>query len=388
MSIGTHPVPEINLEQELRLVKAALLYADKIKLYSLNSLALMSMVQLGDLNTDEKLDFVELIAPHIASPENRDEISAFFNKLRSSSYDRRTQRSIAHHVKPFVDASWKEIEQVTQQMADQARFHELKRAVDEGILQVHTFELFKNKESRLSFIVDCVIKAKSPVVNTQQSTEPIISEFVETISQTISDFSTFPLFDHPTGRLIELGIKEDKISISDADINRGKQSGLAGNLLEQLPLFEQATIDEVIDIRRELEKYLIRFRKAILEFSESMKTASWGKDFPSEANHVFIKNVAPAIQEIEEKIKTNKYLATLARKLVDKPLTMPSGAVLSVVMSHLNSIPEVVSNSLGPALASTALVYDTFKEWKDKKRKVESHSLFFYYQARARLNNQ
>ena len=42
ITIGTHPSWKLNLEQELRLLKAALLYGDHVRLYSLTS-SMMSM---------------------------------------------------------------------------------------------------------------------------------------------------------------------------------------------------------------------------------------------------------------------------------------------------------------------------------------------------------
>ena len=43
ISIGTSPTGKIDLRQELRLVKAALLYADRVRLYSLTA-SMMQMV--------------------------------------------------------------------------------------------------------------------------------------------------------------------------------------------------------------------------------------------------------------------------------------------------------------------------------------------------------
>jgi hypothetical protein len=98
---------------------------------------------------------------------------------------------------------------------------------------------------------------------------------------------------------------------------------LAGHLLARLPSFEQASIDEIIDIRTELDNPLTRFRGAVIKFSDQIRSASWDQDFTSDAETVFHKEVKPSVLEIEEAIKSNRYLDSLLRKFVDKPLVLP-----------------------------------------------------------------
>jgi hypothetical protein len=85
-----------------------------------------------------------------------------------------------------------------------------------------------------------------------------VQEFVEIIKNALSNGSTYPLFDGQTGDLVRTGVKGGQIRVSQAGVARGKHSGLAARSLERLPVFEQASIKEILDIRQELEHPLTR----------------------------------------------------------------------------------------------------------------------------------
>jgi hypothetical protein len=206
------------------------------------------------------------------------------------------------------------------------------------------------------------------------------------LAEAISDSVTYPLFDELTGGLIRSGIQEGKIEVSELNIKRGRHARLAAHLLERLPLFDAAGMDEILDIRKELERPLIRFRSAMIKFSDNIKSASWDKNFSLEAEQVFYKEIEPAILDIEDAVKTNNYLSTLIRKVADKPLTIPAGSTLAVVVSRLSDLPDLVSQGLGVSLAAAPLIYDATKEWKEKQLKTEQNHLFFYYRARKELS--
>lgn len=125
----------------------------------------------------------------------------------------------------------------------------------------------------------------------------------------------------------------------------------------------------------------MRFRSAIITFSENIKTASWDADFALEANQVFRRDVEPAILEIEEAVRSNSYLTTLARRFADKPLVVPSGSALAMLMSQLSAVPQVVTQALGVGATAGLVAYDAYKEWQKQKPSTERNQLYFYYKA-------
>ena len=216
--------------------------------------------------------------------------------------------------------------------------------------------------------------------------EQMLREFVESVCSTVSDGSTYPLFDHQTGLLVKEQIQEHNFEPSESAFGRGKHAGLAGHLLARLPSFDQASIDEIFDIRRELDKPLTRFRSAMIKFSEQIRSASWDDDFTSDAETMFYRDVKPAILEIEENVKSNRYLTSLLRKLVDKPLILTPGSTVAFGLSQTSSLPDEIAISIGASLSLLTVIYDTYKEWKQKKQTIERNTMYFYYQAGKKIS--
>ncbi len=395
ISIGTHPSSELSLEQELRLVKAALLYADVTTLYSLTCSSILMVLRAGELGIKHKLNLIEKVVPYLSGgKDTKKTISSlkdYRKKIRIKHPDKRLL-SDRKRIEDGFEQHWQGIKHSVLELAKQSHIASLEPAFQSGLLRLHTFEGADSDDAVVDFMADCVIRASgSPLLAAQASDidnrgNKIITEFVNCISDAVSDRSTYPLFDHQISELVSAGIQAKKIVVSESGVDRAKQVGLAGQLLQSLPLFDQATIDEIIDIRRELDKSLVRFRKAMIEFSDDIKSASWDDDFPYDAESVFHKEVRPAILDIEEAVKSNNLLVSLIKKFADEPLVLPAGSMFSIAISTFASLPQEISASLGIGIPAAAIVFDAYDEWKKKNQTIESNLLYFYYRAQKRLS--
>lgn len=367
ITIGSSPKPDLSLEHDLRLIKAALLYADQVKLCSLTSSMLLSVMFLRDLKDPQKIEFLESVIPAV-HPDPQQAAAALANlqlmkQVRRGKNPSKQELLLRARVKPQLARSWDNLKETIDRMLKDAGMDNLLRVTETNMLQLHMFGAAG-----------------------QKSTGEWTKEFVDLLTEMISNGSTYPLFDDQTGNLVRLRVREGKIAVSDAGVARGRHSGLAARLLERLPLFDLASIDELLDIRRELDRPLVRFRGTVIKFTEKIKTASWDEEFSYDAEQVFQRDIEPAILDIEDAVKSNGYLATLTRKLTDKPLTLPSGSGLAMLMSQMSALPDIVTQSLGVGGAAGLVAYDAYKEWQQKNEKVEQNCLFFYYKARERLS--
>ena len=268
-------------------------------------------------------------------------------------------------IQPMLAKMRNNLKEVINGLLQKAGTESLTRAMQSGLLELHTF--------RASDTWD---------------TQNMVTEFVEIIKDALSNGATYPLFDDQTGNLVRTGLKGGQIQVSEAGIIRGKHSGLAAQLLERLPVFDQASVNEILDIRRELEQPLTRFRSALITFSDKIRIAAWDEDFSFEAEQVFQRDLEPTILDLEEAVRTNKYLTMLLRTVVDKPLAFPSGSAIGILMSQISALPDIVTQGLGVGGASALLVHDAYKDWRKEQQKIEQNQLFFYYRAGNLLSNQ
>jgi hypothetical protein len=212
-----------------------------------------------------------------------------------------------------------------------------------------------------------------------------ILEYVSVVGASVSNAYTYPLFDEDTSDVIRAGIQAGIFPVSNSAIARGKETGLAADLLARLPVFPLATVKEVLDIRQELEPHLKRFRSAMIKFSEGIKNAAWDESFPFDAEQVFRRDIEPAVDNIEAEVKSNRFVADLTRKFADRSLIATGGSAIALTMSNL-SLPAIASLAIGALVGGGSAAYDTYKEWSKKNRENQQNNLFFYYKAKDTLS--
>lgn len=146
-------------------------------------------------------------------------------------------------------------------------------------------------------------------------------------------------------------------------------------------MFDDASVDEIIDIRRELDKPLIRFRSAIITFSREIESVPWQQEFSQEAEQVFYEHVEPAVLEIEESYKSNSLIAKMLRRFAESPLTLPSSSALGLLLSQATQLPDTVAQALSLSGGATVVALQAAKDWQERQKEIEKNQLYFYYRA-------
>lgn len=392
MAIGVAPetkpastsayLQQISLEKEIKLIKAALLYSDTATLYSMSTSMLSLMLSLKTLTTKQKIYFLGSVAPQLVKESNRESLvrnlPVLYQLIEKRNELKPDQLLFLINIENQIETMWEPMIELFESYAVDAGAGEIETAINAGLLNIHVLGLQKDETFKFAQMNDIINKRKP---------ESILVEYINAITRIVVEGDAYPLFDDMTGDFIGSLIKEERIDVSESRTARGKNSVLATRLLERLPLFEEASMDEIIDIRAELDRPLINFRRAIIDFSKDMKTAAWNKDFPIEADQVFYQKVAPAILEIEEKVKQTKSLSDFLIRLANRPV---AASTLSVLISQAMELPGLASTALtiGGMIASGAASILEYKSVLKSRKDIEQNQLFFYYRAGKLLANQ
>jgi hypothetical protein len=370
ITIGVVPLTSspTMLQNDVRLLKAAILYADRVRLYSLGASALWQMAVMANASPHERIQIMEVLTPIIETDPAEAEKALTglrYHRDLGEKRNKSPRELIAfQQQRANFDRRWKALRESVDRLTEQVGAVGIAEALNSGMVELHSFK--------------------------GRSTDELVHEYFEVVAGTLGISSSLPLFDEQTGHLIRSGIDAGAVTIRDSGAQRSREAGIAAYLLERLPLFEQATIDETLDIRTELSRPLIRFRQALVKYSEDIQDLPWGDDFQYEMELTRRKEIEPALLEIEEAIAMNRFLADLIRKEIEvltKP-TSASGPALAVVAGATGFIPQVAANAIAGVsigLASAGAAYDAYREWEQQKQRAEGNQLFFYYRARERL---
>lgn len=400
ITVAVAPTNDLLLENEMPLIKAALMYADKATLCSPKATAFSLVSKIGTFNIQQKLDFIEVIGPLVdprwaANPE----IAKMFDGLRNilaKKHPSPPQLILRKKFESFLSTQWQDINKVMVGILEGAGATGLLRAIEDQAIVLEN--LVKHPEaatanSTIAYVAQAIEAAKaaqarqsSPFeVPRKRPTDETVELFVDAISKAISDRRTYPLFDQEVSGLVTSGLREGRFAFPDHAKERGKHVALASEVLRKLPLFELATIDEVRDIRRELDSPLTRFRAAMIKFSRDIERAGWDRDFEVDAERVFLEEVAPAVASIEDAVQSNKYLRELIPALSEKPLSVASG-FLVVMLSQMSELPTILAKALGLGVTTTSVLFQAHKTISERKISLEQNQLYFYYAAKKRLS--
>jgi hypothetical protein len=337
----------LDTSQELRLLKAAILYADQVKFCSYAATSFLSALNrpLG-MSEDEKLAWFLSFYEQLGDEYLLKEIRILGEGYRTSKHNRRKNFGEYLRYRQAFENSYRKIDKTI----DKTKFAELMKAINSGIVEFKAFTSGYSAE-----------------------------DFMQEISAAIDSSTTYPLLDERTGSLLNTGIKGGKIKLLGTSINRAKQVGLSSELFSRLPLFDDASISEVIDIRKELDSPLKRFRAGVVGFSKEIESAPWNKEFTHEAEQIFIEYVEPTVLEIEDAYKSSKPLSDL----LSRALTHSGAATTSTlgILFSLASHHPILLASISAAAGLTLGTIEELKEQRQQKREIEKNQLYFYYKA-------
>ncbi len=383
---------------QMRLIKAGLLYADQVTLHSPLLHMLLAYDRLKSFSQSQQFELLRLIAPTLgASVEGVDLAQTLMRRLSMLDI-RRVPASHRREIETLL-GPLEEVEQVLngfrakgEDISQEFRLGELSDLIRQGRVDVQPFGLHLSdveivagsiqSSAHLNQVLEMgQTQGETLRLNAPDYISSLMNEFFAQLQKIISSSKTYPLFDDFTGNLVRLGLQEGKLQSTNLQTDRAKHLGLAASLLERLPSFEEATAEELLDIQKDLHAPLVRFRKAMMEFSRKMKEAPWDAGFVLEAEEVFRAEVEPAVCEIEESLQSNKYLLEIWNRLPNQSLNVTGSSALGVGLAQFGFLGHAAAGALGSAVGAVILGADAWKSFQEKQDKIESNQLFFYYRA-------
>lgn len=362
-----------NIDRELQYVKSALLYADKVTLIS--PMAYIYTQLTNDSSTMDiqgilrLLDNVLPLCEH-ADPAAYTDMLDSINQIRPWLASKKKFRSMPKLTQITLKQALLEfctvINNTVVQTVGDIQSQELQQLLASGKLYLQKFE-------------HCVTDV-----------DGCIPEYLGMLTQSIK--KSYPLFDKQANDLMSAAVRARIVNLSDADQRKIRHAGMSDNFMQRLPSFEMASVDEILDIRKELDPSLARFRSKMISYSDSIQSMPWDNDFETESSLLYYQEVAPAITEIREKAQDNSFLKNLGGKVLADTDFMTNAGQLAVSVAAAGVISSLAdAASLDTAVLTAGGVWavqkvkSAYDEYAEKKREIQRKDLYFYYQAGEKL---
>jgi hypothetical protein len=363
IAIGTYPRGSLSLEVETRLTKAALLYADRVVLYSAIATGLESLDALGRLDDDGVIAFLRQIGPAIGRPEIL-EACDLYDDLRRRRNRSRQEIVAAAQFKRTLREAVADFAGVAREVMESAGAADLTQAFDAGLVEV------------------------DPLITPEtEDTDAFGEAYFNKLATLLSDAQIYPLFDDETGDLLRAVVAEGWFELSPGGERRGKQAAIAANFIERMPALPRATMAEVLDVRRELNDPLERFRAGVTRFARLVDSPLLEDDFRAEVEDVYKADVAPALAEIREAFARNAYIKELATLTADEiEKLIGASAVLTLGLAGVAHLPGIAAAAVGTASAAASQAAKAAFNVKSRRNEARQNQVFFLYSTNESLS--
>jgi len=368
ITVGSAPLGNVaaGVRKDLALVKAALLYADRVTLRSLNTTMLVAVAALRNLTLDEKVGLIVHLAPvldRVGGEKLAHDLLGIF-----ATANRKQRRQLEGRIRGAFDV----IKAKATQLLNDFGANDLIRATQLDMLDIHSFDMGTGGG---------VVSSIREAAGAPDAEEPDVThQFIDGVLADIRNPHTFPMLDAHTKRIVSAGVREGVFEFTDAEVKKGRHVALVGHLFDRLPLFERASIDELVDVRTQLQAPLVRFRAAMIRFSAALKEAPWDDGFRTEAELILLQEVEPALKELDELIRENSYLRHLVDAVIGDRKTLVGA--LGLAVADLGQLAGDLLNVPAGAVAGLLYAHSAWKaeaNRKEQDRQTKGHEMYFVY---------
>jgi hypothetical protein len=342
-----------DVREELRLVKAALLYADDVTLV-----------------TKRKWEF-EWQREAVVQGADNDWVQPAINQL---SQDLGNRQLAVRAVERDLEEEW-----------TKSGAADLERAIVAGVLRIEEPSGRIPTESIGDILLE--LEGKRPTGRMyQQWAEELLGWLSSVVEKSAS---TYPMFDERVTGLLSRAA--DFVKDVPPEASASTEPYVAAAVLGRMEGFPTASVDEILDLRRDLASPLVQFRSAIAGMARELETTPIDRDFRRVADAMYRETVRPALEQLEALQSERGYRQQLRRQVLEGSL-VPDKTTLMLATAALWMLPSLSVAAAGVALngitsgSKLALAIAQEREKLSKDRRT--NRFVFLADAEARLRKR
>ena len=380
----------LDLQDDIKLIKSSILYTDEIELIGLVEYALYKYLPCTVFGGEELDVLIPAIRSFLQSIEikNQDELlknlqsaelmlQQYAPFLKKKKHRNRQEILAQMTLRKFEKECKEQLETGMQQILSTSESRALRDWIDRGIISVYDYGFKDFNINKLA------------------------GGYFANLMNAMYNGTAYPLFDKQSGDLIQSVVKTNLLDIGNLDERVLRYAGVASGILMTLPTLENATVDELLNLKKENIVSLNNFRSAMYQFSDEIKSLPWDVNFQYDCIQLYNKEVVPQIQEINEVMTQTSVLKNLGSQVLAdeecrKKVGYIAGGITAAITTSTNifsaftAIQEfiliaglaAVSKETVTGFLKIADLYNKAQaETKESKEKAEKNVMYYYYLA-------
>ena len=373
------------------LIKPAILYADKVTIYSPAAAMLHHVHEFANLTDprQQMLAMLELIreVPSMRSQFKVDEAS--LDQFRAvMELDPRVVRAAGRQLggATELESFYRGIDELSEQWRS-----EMPAAAAEATAAVGGEELIAAVEAGAVTVADVTPPDMTRVVagavraatgeSDRTMSDDLVEGFVARMIETLDDARSFPLLDAESSGLIRALEAEAGAAVAHRSARHGVEVSAAAQFMGFLPYFADLSMSEILDLRSELRDPLQRFRAAMSKLSRSFASSALDEGFVVEVEDAWRSDVEPALREIREALAEHGLLREAASVVLADPrrLLVEAGGVFAAIGTHAVTLSGLMTAAIAAGIPASDVMGRALVDRQAARRGTTKHAFYFLH---------
>jgi hypothetical protein len=373
----------LSVEEDVRLVRSALLYADKVELISPGALMIASLAAgasqgpdfvfelMGtvDENNLRRLglegDIAELRTALAMIKQLNDLSRAERRKRLGAEGSRQIRGMVAEMVGQFLHGEHG-FEAVANNLWEQAGAPDLAVAAEAGLLTLST-----------------------DAFDFAAAAGPQMEQYVETLKRLLADPKSHLMFDEQIAGIVTAMLREEQAELHPLTAEHALRAATGTGLVERLPAFPEAPMDAILETRAELAGSLIRYRKGVRNLSAKLLSGPLESALKAEVDDLWRDEVQPTLVSLREDLSLTRLAKDAALNLSTDAKALVSGAAGVGVFFGVGAVDDLARWSTAAAATAGSFTIQSatqsIRAAAQSRKAARNHDLYYLLAANDRL---
>ncbi|MBU2697805.1 hypothetical protein [Pimelobacter sp. 30-1] len=327
-------------------MKSALMYADQVELMGLSAnlvYAAGMAPSVKQTSLSEIMEMTEVVSDDVRlTPELRRVIQKLERAERRGTLLPIEIRAQAAEIEDFRAESARLLRAATDEIITNTGLVLLQPALDAGLITITDLGI-----TRADAVRAAAGKSKGSAAEVQR--------WADSIAARLRDPRSRLLLDSETASFVDLMVREGKAEITTTGRDRLGATALGAGFSARLPTLEHATVEEILEVRGDLEGPLVRYRSAVARMSKTLPDIPL-TEFDAAVDSEWEGVVGPSLREIQEELIGHGIVKELAHHAkLDAAAYITVGTGLLVGVNQFTDIDPLVNAIVAglPTVAGT-----------------------------------
>ncbi|GAB5079569.1 hypothetical protein ARTHROSP310_27120 [Arthrobacter sp. AD-310] len=365
LTVGASPTTKSNsqpsLQNELRLVRSSLLYADHVDLVAPTVGWMQTFVPLLTTDVDDPWRSIAALPPETLERLGVTDITPAQFKAQMLKFARATDH----------DPKRLEAEQQFREMIIIG-----KQQATEVCRSPEALELEMVLESGAVTLI-------SDGTRLEDSIDQQVEWFRSRLSQAMDAPGSSVLLDDVTSEFLRQSERYVD-GLSPVAESRTSRAAVGAGLVERLPTFPEARMQDVLEAREELAEGRAAYRVSVKELAAKLQSSALEPTLPSEIDELWHDTVQPALKDLRKTVSTSRIAWKAGKRLVTDLGGLPSILVAVVGLGELAAtLPSASSVTALAGRVAAAGAQEVFLA----RAEVRQHDLVYLLDVNRKLGN-